>query len=128
MCFGMLSMHWLHHVVRPLRISTLQSYGKEFIGSHFKSIERHARGWVFQRLKDLYLSWKHQLTMSLTSGRQINATQQTIRIDHYLLMILNKLLDLYVEAVSCIHVRYDGLIFRVFPDGWQIHRRKSLRS
>ena len=44
----------------------------------------------------------------MLSGRQINATQGTIRIDHWAMMILNKLLDLYVDAEIFIRCRTDG--------------------
>ena len=44
----------------------------------------------------------------MQSGHQINATQGTIRIDHWAMMILNKLLDLYVDVEIFIRFRTDG--------------------
>ena len=48
------------------------------------------------------------MTRTMLSGHQINATHGTIRIDHWAMMILNKLLDLYVEAEIFIRFRTDG--------------------
>lgn len=42
------------------------------------------------------------------SGREINETQKTIKIDHYALMILNKLLAIYTDADIFIRTRTDG--------------------
>lgn len=44
----------------------------------------------------------------MQSGQQINATHGTIRIDHWALMIMNKLLDLYVDAEIFLRCRTDG--------------------
>lgn len=44
----------------------------------------------------------------MQSGHQINATQGTIRIDHWALMIMNKLLDLYVDAEVFLRCRIEG--------------------
>jgi len=53
--------------------------------------------------------------VTFQSGRQINDTQMTVKIDHFALMVLNELLDLYIEADIGIHVRIDGLITRSAP-------------
>jgi len=45
------------------------------------------------------------------SGRQISETQGTIIIDHYALMILNKLQAMYIDADFVIHTRREGFIF-----------------
>lgn len=44
----------------------------------------------------------------MQSGRQVSATHGTVIVDHWAMMILNKLLDLYAEAAIFICVRTDG--------------------
>ena len=71
-------------------------------------MENQGRAWVFKRLNILYKIWKDRMMRVMMSGRQINETQGTIRIDHWAMMILNKLLDLYVDAEIFIRCRTDG--------------------
>lgn len=44
----------------------------------------------------------------LQSGHSINDTQTTVRIDHHAMLILNTLLDLYLDADISIRARTDG--------------------
>jgi len=71
-------------------------------------MERQARAWAFKRIGVLFKIWKGKMMDAMQSGRQINATHGTIRIDHWAMMILNKLLDLYVDAEIFIRFRTDG--------------------
>lgn len=50
----------------------------------------------------------------LQSGHSINDSQTTVRIDHHAMLILNTLLDLYLDADISIRARTDGFNF---PDG-----------
>lgn len=75
-------------------------------------METQSRAGVFKHMKDLHKSWKDHLLQRFMSGRILNETQQTVWIDHYAIMIMNKLSDLYMEADLNIHSRTDGLITR----------------
>ena len=44
----------------------------------------------------------------MQSGRQLNDTQVTVKIDHQAMMVLNKILDLYIEADIGVRIRTDG--------------------
>jgi len=71
-------------------------------------MERQARAWAFKRTGVLFKIWKDRMLRVMHSGSQVNATHGTIRIDHWAMMILNKLLDLYVEVEIFIRFRTDG--------------------
>jgi hypothetical protein len=71
-------------------------------------MEQQARAWTFKRLLSLHTTWKTRFMEVMQSGRQINETQTTIKIDHYAMMIMNKILDIYVEADLCIRARTEG--------------------
>lgn len=47
----------------------------------------------------------------LQSGHSINDTQTTVRVDHHAMLILNTLLDLYLDADISIRARTDGFNF-----------------
>ena len=74
-------------------------------------MESQARAWVFRRLLVLYTIWKTHFLEVLQSGRPINETQTTVRIDHQAMLILNALLDLYLDADIAIRGRTDGFNF-----------------
>lgn len=74
-------------------------------------MESQARAWVFRRLLTLHTIWKTHFLDVLQSGHSINDTQTTVRIDHYAMLILNTLLDLYVDADISIRARTDGFCF-----------------
>jgi hypothetical protein len=78
-------------------------------------METQARAWVFKHMKALHQSWKDHLLKKFMSGRVLNETQETVWIDHHAIMIMNKLLDLYMEADLNIHSRIDGLITTSAP-------------
>jgi hypothetical protein len=82
-------------------------------------VEKQARSWTFQHLKTLYTVWKTRFVTTCLSGREINSTHATIRIDHYDMMILNKMHDMYGDADLFIHARTDGFIM---PDGRHLAR------
>jgi hypothetical protein len=71
-------------------------------------MEQQARAWVFKRLLSLHTIWKAHFMDVMQSGKPINETQTTIKVDHWALMVLNKILDLYVEADLSIRGRTDG--------------------
>lgn len=71
-------------------------------------MEHQARAWAFKRLLSLHTIWKADFLEVMQSGTPINDTQTTIKIDHWGLMVLNKILDLYVEADICIRSQTAG--------------------
>lgn len=71
-------------------------------------MEHQARAWVFQRLLSLHTIWKTHFIDVMQSGRQLNDTQVTVKIDHQAMMVINRILDLYVEADIGIRTRTDG--------------------
>jgi hypothetical protein len=79
--------------------------------NHFGFMESQARAWVFRRLLALHTIWKTHFLEVLQSGRPINETQTTVRIDHHAMLILNALLDLYLDADIAIRGRTDGFNF-----------------
>ncbi|KAG0648009.1 hypothetical protein D0Z07_5962 [Hyphodiscus hymeniophilus] len=70
--------------------------------------QEYIKAWAFKRLKILFQLWKDRMIRVMQSGRQINATQSTIRIDHWAIMVLNKLLDLYVDSEIFLRVNTAG--------------------
>jgi hypothetical protein len=74
-------------------------------------MERQARAWTFKRLLVLHTIWKTRFMNVMQSGLPINDTQTTVRIDHYAMLILNSILDLYLEADIRIRARTDGFSF-----------------
>lgn len=79
---------------------------------HYKYMEKQARAWAFKRLAVLFDVWKSRMMRVFQSGRILNDTQATIRIDHWAMMIINKLLDLYVDAEMFLRIRTDGFSMR----------------
>ena len=75
---------------------------------HFQYVEKQARGWALKRLLTLHTIWKTDFMDVMQSGRQLNDTQITVKIDHRSMMVINKILDLFVEADLAIRVRTDG--------------------
>ncbi|KFY14205.1 hypothetical protein V492_02770 [Pseudogymnoascus sp. VKM F-4246] len=87
---------------------SLSKLWQEYMQNHFAFMESQARAWVFGRLLTLHTMWKTHFMDVLQCGRDINDTQTTVRIDHYAMLILNTLLDLYVDADISIRARTDG--------------------
>ncbi|KAH8807665.1 hypothetical protein F5884DRAFT_789800 [Xylogone sp. PMI_703] len=71
---------------------------QEYVKFLFQNQEKQARAWVFMRLNKLFSVWKDHFLQKMSSGPAISETHGTILIDHWALMILNKLLDLYADA------------------------------
>lgn len=74
-------------------------------------MESQARAWAFRRLLALHTICKTHFMDVLQSGHSINDTQTTVRIDHHAMLILNTLLDLYLDADISIRARTDGFNF-----------------
>ncbi|OZJ06593.1 hypothetical protein BZG36_00644 [Bifiguratus adelaidae] len=89
---------------------SLTKLWQEYVKYHFLFMQQQARGWMFKRLKILHGVWKSRLLATMQSGRQISETKTTIRIEHYAMMILNKILDLYRDADLAIRLRTDGFV------------------
>ncbi|KFZ00856.1 hypothetical protein V501_10417 [Pseudogymnoascus sp. VKM F-4519 (FW-2642)] len=90
---------------------SLSKLWREYMHNHFEFMESQARAWVFGRLLALHTIWKTHFLEVLQSGHSINETQTTVRIDHHAMLILNTLLDLYIDADIAIHSRTDGFVF-----------------
>lgn len=79
--------------------------------NHFVFMERQARAWTFKHLLTLHTIWKTRFLTVMQSGRSINETQTTVRIDHFAMLILNSLQDLYLEADIRMRVVTAGFSF-----------------
>ncbi|KAL5326249.1 hypothetical protein ACEPPN_007387 [Leptodophora sp. 'Broadleaf-Isolate-01'] len=77
---------------------------------HYKFIEQQARSWALTHLKTLHNIWKQKFLVTFQSGRVLNATQATVRIDHFDMMIMRKIQELQFEADIYIRSRTDGFI------------------
>lgn len=71
-------------------------------------MEHQARAWVFKRLLSLHTTWKTYFMDVMQSVQETNDTQMTVKIDHQAMMVINKILDLYVEADLGVRIRTDG--------------------
>ncbi|KFY56833.1 hypothetical protein V496_06624 [Pseudogymnoascus sp. VKM F-4515 (FW-2607)] len=90
---------------------SLSKLWQEYMHNHFAFMESQARAWAFRRLLALHTVWKAHFMDVLQSGHSINDTQTTVRIDHHAMLILNTLLDLYLDADISIRARTDGFFF-----------------
>ncbi|KAH7370910.1 hypothetical protein BKA65DRAFT_590159 [Rhexocercosporidium sp. MPI-PUGE-AT-0058] len=77
---------------------------------HYKFMEQQARSWAFTHLKTLHNIWKQKFLATFQSGRELNSTQTTVRIDHFDMMIMRKIQELQFEADLYIRPRTDGFI------------------
>jgi hypothetical protein len=98
----------------PAPSHSLTKLWQEYTKLHYAHMEKQNRSWVFTHLKTLHQVWKNRFLAKLQSGRIINDHQQTILIDHYAMMIMNKMQDLYIDADLYIRKRMDGFIL---PEG-----------
>lgn len=74
-------------------------------------MEVQARAWVFKRLKVIFTSFKMHFVAAMSEGtRQVSSTQRTIRLNGFDMLIMNQLLDIYVDADLLIHRPTDGFI------------------
>ena len=78
--------------------------------NHFDFMVSQARAWIYQHLKVLYSNIKGHFVAKMTSGRQVNATQVTMTIDHWDMLFLRHLLDLYRDVGLFVHRATDGFI------------------
>ncbi|KAK0122479.1 hypothetical protein ONS95_010710 [Cadophora gregata] len=89
---------------------SLTKLWETFNEHHFKYMEEQARSWAFTHLKTLHNIWKKKFLTTFQSGRILNDTQATVRIDHYDMMIMRKIQELQFEADLYIRSRTDGFI------------------
>jgi hypothetical protein len=102
----------------PAPSHNLTKLWQEYTKFHYAHMEKQNRSWVFTHLKTLHQVWKNRFLATFQSGRIINDHQTTIRIDHYAMMIMNKMQDLYIDADLYIRTRMDGFIM---PEGINAH-------
>ncbi|RFU28834.1 hypothetical protein B7463_g7506, partial [Scytalidium lignicola] len=81
---------------------------QEYVKLLFQYQETQVRAWAFTRLNKLFTIWKDHFAQRMNSGRVISATHGTILIDHWALMVLNKLLDLYADAEIYLRTSTQG--------------------
>jgi hypothetical protein len=74
----------------------------------------HAQTWVFKRLKSLWAIWKGRIMDVIFSGRILNSTQMTVRVDHFALAIFQRLLELGIQADRKLKVPTDGFA-NIYP-------------
>ncbi|KAF4611369.1 hypothetical protein G7Y89_g15644 [Cudoniella acicularis] len=101
------------HSVQGERVPgwSLGKLWQEYVRWHFANMEKQSRSFLLTHLLTLQTIWKTQLMNALQGGRQINATQTTIKIDHVALMVLNKIQDLYFSVDTLVRGRTDGFMF-----------------
>jgi hypothetical protein len=92
--------------------------------SQFDFMCNQARSYLLNHLLVLHTHWKDRLLTKLTSGRQINATQQSMIVDHYALLVLNKIQDLYLSTELLTRPRTDGFLMAYGVDS----RLQSIQS
>jgi len=71
-------------------------------------MEHQSHSWIFSHLKTLHEIWKARFLEVFQSGRVPNEKQQTIKIDHWAMMVLNQILDLQASAIKFTRIREDG--------------------
>lgn len=79
---------------------------------HLDFMESQARAWLFKRLLVLQTFWKARFLEKFTNGRVLSATHGTVIVDHYSLMIQNKIQDLYLDVDMIVRFRPDGFLIR----------------
>ncbi|CZR53600.1 uncharacterized protein PAC_03480 [Phialocephala subalpina] len=82
----------------------------EYIKCHFSHMQIQSRSWLYTHLKTLQKIWKDRFVAVMSSGRIISETHGTIRIDHYAMLILNKIQDMYLDADIYVRQRTEGFI------------------
>ncbi|KUJ08973.1 uncharacterized protein LY89DRAFT_676349 [Mollisia scopiformis] len=88
----------------------------------------YIKSWLYTHLKTLQKVWKDRFIAVMQSGRQISETHGTIRIDHYAMMVLNKIQDIYLDADIYVRQRTEGFITadrRIDPRLAQIEAPKA---
>lgn len=73
-------------------------------------MQLQSRSWLYTHLLTLQKVWKDHFLALMQSGRVISETQSTIKIDHYAMMILNKIQDIYLDADIYVRQRTEGFI------------------
>jgi hypothetical protein len=73
-------------------------------------MEKQARAWMFKRLKILHGIWKARLHKAFDTLRVINDTQGSVRLDHWAMMVNNKIWDLYRDLDTIVRSRTDGFV------------------
>ncbi|KAG4420478.1 hypothetical protein IFR04_006398 [Cadophora malorum] len=94
----------------PVPEWSLTKLWEAFNEHHFKFIEQQARSWTLTHLKTLHNIWKQKFLATFQSGRVLNDTQATVRIDHFDMMIMRKIQELQFQADIYIRSRTDGFI------------------
>ncbi|KAE8447341.1 hypothetical protein EG329_010899 [Mollisiaceae sp. DMI_Dod_QoI] len=100
----------------------------EYINHHFQHMQDQSRSWLYTHLKTLQKVWKDRFVAVMASGRQVSATHGTIRIDHYAMMVLNKIQDIYLDGDIYVRQRTEGFITadrRIDPRLSQIEAPKA---
>ncbi|TVY24854.1 hypothetical protein LHYA1_G007228 [Lachnellula hyalina] len=81
---------------------------EEYVLLHFRFMEQQARSWMFQHLKILHMMWLTRLHGAIGTLREVNETQASIKIDHWAMMAMEKILDIYRDVELMLRFRADG--------------------
>lgn len=68
------------------------------------------RAWMFKRLKILHIIWMDRLHGAFGTLRAVNETQGAIRIDHWAMKAMNKILDMYSYLDIMVRARTNGFL------------------
>ncbi|TVY43403.1 hypothetical protein LOCC1_G004573 [Lachnellula occidentalis] len=83
---------------------------QEYVHLHFLFMEQQVRSWMFQRLIVLHTTWLTRLHGALGTMREVNGTQASIKIDHWAMMVMEKIMDIYRDVELVIKFRTDGFV------------------
>jgi hypothetical protein len=73
-------------------------------------MQLQSRSWLYAHLKTLQKVWKDRFIAVMQSGHAVSETHGTIRIDHFAMMVLNKIQDIYMDADIYVRQRIEGFI------------------
>lgn len=73
-------------------------------------MEKQARAWVFRRLKGLWENIQAHFQQKFASGRRLNATQVTIKINFLDMEVMPRLVDMYLDADCLVRAPTSGFI------------------
>ncbi|TVY17060.1 hypothetical protein LARI1_G004498 [Lachnellula arida] len=83
---------------------------QEYVHLHLLFMEQQVRSWMFQHLKVLHTIWLTRLHGAFNTLREVNGTQASIKIDHWAMMVMEKILDIYRDVEIIVKFRTDGFV------------------
>lgn len=60
---------------------------------------------MYQHLKVLHVMWLTRLHGAFSTLREVNGTQASIKIDHWAMMVMEKILDIYRDVEIIVKFR-----------------------